>query len=211
MSAVKESREDLSIKNGNSGLTLRFRLLGIAPLMFFTAHLLFYLSDPVYSSTHGVENMLWMCNVSNLLLGAGLLFDVKRVIRLAVFWLIPGLPIWLFDAFLRGGLLFTSFLTHIGGLVAGLIVMRRVRADKWSWLYAFAWYLLIQQLSRLVTSEYWNVNVAHKMYPGYESVVSNYWQFWLVTSLMVAVGLCVIGLVLIKLFPPRAASSEVER
>ena len=89
--------------------------------------------------------------------------------------------------------------------MVGLIVMRRARADKWSWLYAFAWYLLIQQLSRLFTSEYWNVNVAHRIYPGYEAVVSQYWQFWLLTSLMVAIGLCVIGLVLIKLFPPRAA------
>lgn len=190
---------------------MRFRLLGIAPLAFFTAHLLFYLSDPFYASTNGVENMLWMCNVANLLLGAGLLFGAPRVIRLAVFWLIPGLPIWLFDAFLRGGLLFTSFLTHIGGLVVGLIAMRRVRADKWSWLYAFVWYLLIQQLSRLFTSEYWNVNVAHRIYSGYEKIVSQYWQFWLLTSLMIAVGLCVIGLILIKLFPPRATSLSVEQ
>jgi hypothetical protein len=178
--------------------------------MFFAAHLLFYLSDTEYASTRGVENMLWMCNVANLMLAAGLLLGAKRVIRLAVMWLIPGLPIWLFDAFLRGGLLFTSFLTHIGGLVVGLIVMRRVRADKWSWLFAFGWYLLVQQLSRLFTSDYWNVNVAHRIYPGYESVVSHYWQFWLLTTLMVAVGLCVIGLVLIKLFPPRAASVAVE-
>lgn len=207
MSAV----EALSNKNGKSGLTLRFRLLGIAPLMFFTAHLLFYLSDSFYASTRGVENMLWMCNVSNLLLAAGLLLGLRRVIRLAVFWLIPGLPIWLFDAFLRGSLLFTSFLTHIGGLAVGLIAMRKVRADKWSWLYAFAWYLLIQQLSRLFTSEYWNVNVAHKMYQGYETVVSQYWQFWLLTSLMVGAGLCIIGLILIKLFPPRTASLSVEQ
>ena len=211
MAAATGSSESFSNKNGESGLTLRIRLLGIAPLMFFTAHLLFYLSDPFYASTHGVENMLWMCNVSNLLLAAGLLFGSKRVIRLAVIWLIPGLPIWLFDAFLRGGLLFTSFLTHIGGLAVGLIVMRRVRADRWSWLYAFGWYLLAQQLSRLFTSEYWNVNVAHRMYQGYESVVSRYWQFWLLTSLMVAIGLFIIGFILLKLFPPRIASLGVER
>jgi hypothetical protein len=89
----------------------------------------------------------------------------------------------------------------------GLIAMRRVRADKWTWLYALAWYLVVQQLSRLLTSEYWNVNVAHRIYPGYESVVSHYWQFWLLTSLMIAVGLIILGWILVKLFPPRAASS----
>jgi hypothetical protein len=211
VSAVTESREEQSKADGKSGLTLRLRLLGIAPLMFFTAHLLFYVSDPFYASTRGVENMLWMCNVGNLVLAVGLLFGLPRVIRLAVIWLVPGLPLWVFDAVLRGGLLFTSFLTHIGGLAVGLIAMRRVRADKWTWLYGFAWYLLIQQLSRLFTSEYWNVNVAHRIYSGYEKVVSQYWQFWILASLMIGVGLWVLGLILIKLFPPRAASLSVEQ
>lgn len=187
-------------------LSLRLRLLGIAPLMFFAAHLLFYTTDPFYASNHGVENMLWMCNVGNLVLGVGLLLGLPRVIRLAVIWLIPGLPLWVFDAIQRGGLLFTSFLTHIGGLAVGLIAMRRVRADKWTWAYGLAWYLLVQQLSRLFTSEFWNVNVAHKMYSGYEQVVSQYWQFWILTSLMVAVGLCILGFILIKLFPARDAN-----
>lgn len=206
MSAVTESREDEPKPSRERELTPRLRLLGIVPLMFFTAHLLFYATDPFYASNHGVENMLWMCNVGNLVLGIGLLIGSPRVIRLAVIWLIPGLPLWVFDAIQRGGLLFTSFLTHIGGLAVGLIVMRRVRADKWTWAYGFAWYLLVQQLSRLFTSEFWNVNVAHKAYPGYEQVVSQYWQFWILTSLMVAVGLCILGFILIKLFPPRAAS-----
>ncbi len=205
MSAAIESREDRSNANPKRDLTLRFRLLGIVPLMFFIAHLLFYLTAPDYASTHGVENMLWMCNVGNLVLGVGLLLGLPRVIRLAVIWLVPGLPLWVFDAILRGGLLFTSFLTHIGGLAIGLIAMRRVRADKWTWAYGLGWYLLVQQLSRLFTSEYWNVNVAHRAYPGYENIVSQYWQFWILTSLMVAVGLCILGFILIKLFPPRAA------
>ena len=205
MSAVIESREDGPKPSRERELTPRLRLLGIVPLMFFTAHLLFYTTDPVYASNRGVENMLWMCNVGNLVLGVGLLLGQPRVIRLAVIWLVPGLPLWVFDAIGRGGLLFTSFLTHIGGLAVGLIVMRSVRADRWTWAYGFGWYLLVQQLSRLFTSEFWNVNVAHKSYPGYEQVVSQYWQFWILTSLMVAVGLCILGFILIKLFPPRAA------
>ena len=205
MSAVKELSEEQPKTHRERDLTTRFRLLGIAPLMFFAAHLLFYATDPNYASMHGVENMFWMCNVGNLVLAAGLLLGLPRVIRLAVIWLIPGLPLWVFDAVMRGGLLFTSFLTHIGGLAVGLIAMRSVRADKWTWAYGFAWYLLVQQLSRLFTSEFWNVNVAHKAYPGYEQVVSQYWQFWILTSLMVAVGLCILGLILLKLFPPRAA------
>jgi hypothetical protein len=211
VSAITKTGEEPSNREGPRGPSQRLRLLGIAPLMFFMAHLLFYVSDPSYASTDGVQNMLWMCNVGNLMLAAGLLLGSPRVIRLAVIWLVPGLPLWVFDAVLRGGLLFTSFLTHIGGLAVGLIAMRRVRADRWTWLYGLGWYLLVQQASRLLTSEYWNVNVSHRVYPGYEKVVSQYWQFWLLTSAMVAVGLFVLGFIMIKLFPPRAASSSFER
>jgi hypothetical protein len=48
------------------------------------------------------------------------------------------------------------------------------------------------------------VNVAHRIYGGYETVVSQYWQFWLLTTAMVAAGLWVLGFLLLKLFPQRA-------
>jgi len=195
--AAPDQGEAASAEAGDA-LSVRLRLLGVFPLLFFTAHLLFYWSNG------GLDNMLWMCNVGNLLLAVGLLAGVKWIIRMATVWLIPGLPLWLFEVVRNGGWLFTSFLTHIGGLIVAIVAVRSVRAGKWSWLHALVWYLVMQALSRAFTSPFWNVNVAHRIYGGYETVVSQYWQFWLLTTAMVAAGLWVLGFLLLKLFPPRA-------
>lgn len=197
--AAPDHGEAASAEAGDA-LSVRLRLLGLFPLLFFTAHFLFYWSNG------GLDNMLWMCNVGNLLLAVGLLAGVKWIIRMATVWLIPGLPLWLFEVVRNGGWLFTSFLTHIGGLIVAIVAVRSVRAGKWSWLHALVWYLVMQLLSRALTSPFWNVNVAHRIYGGYETVVSQYWQFWLLTTAMVAAGLWVLGFLLLKLFPPRAGA-----
>jgi hypothetical protein len=197
--AAPDHGEAASAEAGDA-LGARLRLLGLFPLLFFTAHFLFYWSNG------GLDNMLWMCNVGNLLLAVGLLAGVKWIIRMATVWLIPGLPLWLFEVVRNGGWLFTSFLTHIGGLIVAIVAVRSVRAGKWSWLHALVWYLVMQLLSRALTSPFWNVNVAHRIYGGYETVVSQYWQFWLLTTAMVAAGLWVLGFLLLKLFPPRAGA-----
>ncbi|HSE97836.1 MAG TPA: hypothetical protein VLD57_06150, partial [Blastocatellia bacterium] len=178
------------------------RLLGVFPLLFFTAHFIFYWTAPFYSTNRGIDNMLWMCNVGNLLLAVGLLTSVKWITRMATVWLIPGLPLWLFEVVRNGGWLLTSFLTHIGGLIVALIAISKIRAGKWAWAHALVWYIVMQLLSRAFTSPYWNVNVAHRIYGGYETVVSEYWQFWALTTAMVAAGLWVLGFILLKLFPP---------
>jgi hypothetical protein len=182
----------------SSYLTLRFRLMGLLPLAFFIAHTLYYLEHG------GLAHMLWMCNIANLVLAAGLLLNRPLLIRLAVIWLIPGLPLWFWFVVREGGWLLTSFLGHVGGLIVGVIALLKVRAARGMWLYALAWYLLIQQLCRLFTPADLNVNVAHSVYQGWESVISSYWQYWIITTLMVAAGLWLIEIILLKLLPPRS-------
>jgi hypothetical protein len=197
MTAATESQQQQAEAAGERVFTTRFRMLGLLPLAFFTAHFWFY------AKNGGIDNMLWMCNIGNLLLAAGLFFGVPWMVRLAFIWAIPGLPLWLFEVVRNGGWLVTSFFTHIGALIVGLVAITRVRADKWMWLYGLGWYLLMQAASWLLTSPYWNVNVSHRIYGGYETVVSQYWQFWALSTLMVAAGLAIIGFILYKLFPPR--------
>jgi hypothetical protein len=201
MTATTQSGQPVA-QVGAVAKSFRFRLLGLLPLAFFTAHFVFYWKAPFYAENRGVDNMLWMCNVGNLVLAIGILTLRPWLIRLAVIWLIPGLPLWLFEVVRNGGWLLTSFLTHIGGLAVGLVAIQRVRADKVSWLYALVWYVAAQILSRLLTSPYWNVNIAHRIYGGYEGVVDRYWHFWVITTLMVAGGLWILGFILFKLFPP---------
>lgn len=198
---------DKPLEARKESLPWKVRLLGLLPLAFFIAHFWVYALAELPYSTH---NMLWMCNVSNLTLAIGLLFDLKWLTRVSVIWLIPGLPLWLVEVVGHGGWMLTSFLTHIGALIVGLIAMRWVRTDKWMWLYAFAWFLFIQQISRIITSNeypHWNVNAAHAIYKGYENVVSHYWQFWMITTLMIAAGLLILSLILWLLFPNRDAKS----
>jgi hypothetical protein len=192
-------------------LPWKVRWLGLLPLAFYAAHFWYYATEEFSSAHRGTDNMLWMCHVSNVTLAVGLLFDLKWLARLSVIWLIPGLPLWLLEVVVHGGWIATSFLTHIGGLIIGLVAMRWIRADGWSWLYALVWYLFIQQLTRMVTSNeypYWNVNVAHAVYKGYENDL-DYWLFWVITTLMATAGLRILWMILWKSFPPPGARASL--
>ena len=178
-------------------VSVSMRLLGLLPLAFFLAHLSHYWRNGE------LGNMLWMCTVSNLALAFGLFFGSKWIIRLAVFWLIPGLPLWLYYLAVNGGWLVTSFLTHVGALTVGLVVLHRIRAARWTWLHAFLYFLIIQQLSRMFTTPELNVNVAHSVYQGWETMFSGYWQYWLATTSTVVAGLWLMGVIILRLFPPQ--------
>ena len=191
-----DSSRRADLKSGPGMLTVRFRLLGLLPLIFFALHTRYYLE------VGGLSHMLWMCNIGNLVLAIGLFLGWPLLIRLAVIWLLPGLPIWLLFVVRPGVWIPTSFVAHAGGLVIGLIAIQKVRAGRWTWIHALVWYLFVQEICRLVTPPMLNVNVAHLIYPGFETTFSAYWQFWIVGTLVVGVGLWIFGFALLKLFPP---------
>ncbi len=149
-----------------------------------------------------------MCNVGNLLLAIGLFLNHKELIRAAAIWTIPGLGIWFWFVWLTGSTALSSTLAHVGGIIVGVLVIRRVRMDHVAWLYAFAWYLFMQLLSRTITAPDLNVNVTQRIQPGWEHTFSSFWKFWLVMTLAVAIGLWIIGIVLSLIWP--AASIKVE-
>src|SRR5712691_5840265 len=96
-------------------LTLRFRLLGLLPLIFFLAQTVHYWR------VGGMGNLLWMCNVGNLLLAIGILFERRELIRAAAIWTIPGLGIWIRYVVFEYEYVFSSFLAHVGGITIGMI------------------------------------------------------------------------------------------
>ena len=194
MATASESTRDPSPVR--QGVAATLRLLGFLPLAFFIAHLSFYWRNG------GMENMLWMCNVANFMLAAGLFLGVRWMIRVAVLWLIPGLPLWLYYVAVNGGWLVTSFFTHIGGLIVGLLALYEIGSGRWTWLHGFVLFLIVQQLSRTFTLPQSNVNAAHIVDPAWAGVFISYWSYWLATTLAVASVLWVLGLILLKLFPP---------
>jgi hypothetical protein len=181
-------------------LSLRFRLLGLLPLTFFLAQALHYWR---YG---GGGNLLWMCNIGNLLLALGLFLSHRELIRAAAIWTIPGLWIWSQYVLLANGYFLSSTLAHVGGIIVALIVLSRVRMDRIAWVYAFVWYLFMQLAARLLTPAAMNVNLAHRVQSGWENTFSSYWKFWIVLTVVVAVGLWLIGMVLSRIWPTERRS-----
>ena len=118
------------------------RLLGILPLVFFLAQ------GVHYWPRNELGDLLWMCNVGNLLLAMGLLLERALVIRLAAIWTIPGLFVWFVYVVLPWSPFLSSTLAHVGGLIVAMIALSRVRMDRSAWRWAFGWYLMVEREPR---------------------------------------------------------------
>lgn len=159
------------------------RLVGVLPLIFFIAQAIHYWR------INELGHLLWMCNIGNLMFAVGLFFWLRRLMLVAIIWTIPGMLIWILYVVLAWGIFLSSTLAHVGGLVVGMFVLRQIGMDRLTWLYAFGWYLLIQLLSRFFTPSVLNVNLAHRIQPGWETRFGSYWQFWVVLTLVVGLML----------------------
>ena len=168
----------------------RLRLLGLLPLIFFIAQ------ATHYWRTNELGNMLWMCNLGNLILAAGLFLDKATLVRLSAIWMIPGLIIWFLYVVLPWGVFLSSVLAHVGGLAVSMIALKWYRMDRNAWRYAFGWYLAVQLLSRFITAAALNVNLAHAVATGWDRRFQTYWSFWLVLTALTAVTLWVSGMIL---------------
>lgn len=177
---------------------LRFRLLGFLPLVFFLAQAIHYWR------INELGNMLWVCNIGNLLLALGLFLKQPRLIRIAVLWTVPGLMVWFIYVVLPWGLFLSSILAHVGGFVVGITAVRRVGMDRLSWVFALAWYFLVQILSRLFTAPALNVNVAHAVDPVWQQTFNSYLSFWGLLALIAVVLMGGLNLIFYKLWPEEA-------
>ena len=184
--------------------TLRFRLLGILPLCFFIARAIEYM---VVAKTP--EQMLWSCHISNLMLAVGMFMGSPFLIRVAVFWQILGLPPWIIDAVVSGLIKTVSIFSHLGGVIVAVVAIRQVGAKRWSWIPSLIYFVVLQQITRLLTDPgpYTNVNVAHFAYGPMKEWFAVYWKYWVVNTSMVAVTLIVIEFVLLWLFPHQAKTA----
>jgi hypothetical protein len=186
----------------------QFRLLGILPLAFFMAQAVHYWQ------IDQLGHMLWMCNIGNLLLALGLFLEQAILIRVAVMWMVPGLAVWFAYVVPTWGMLLTgnfsytellgvvsSTLAHVGGFAVGMVVLRRIKMDSRTWVYAFLWYFIVQLASRLITPAAMNVNLSHNIQAGWEQIFSTYWKFWFVLTVLVGIGSWMLGLFLRLLWP----------
>lgn len=179
---------------------LRFRLLGLLPLIFFLARVVEYVFK-----AKTPEQILWSCHISNLMLAIGFFIYSPWLIRLAAFWQILGLPPWFIDMVVSKLITPVSVFTHLGGVTVAIIAIWWVRAKQGSWLPSLIYFVILQQITRLLTvpGPYTNVNVAHFAYGGMKTWFGSYWTYWLANTALLAVILWVLDWILAKLFPPR--------
>ena len=155
-------------------------------------------------------NLLWMCNIGNLLLALGLFLNHRELIRAAAIWTIPGLMIWARYVLFEYDFVVSSALAHVGGIIVALIVLRWVRMDRAAWFYAFVWYLFMEVVSRLTTEPSLNVNVAHRIQTGWENAFSSYWKFWIVMTSITAFCLWAMGMMLSWIWPAPDLAGRVD-
>ena len=179
-----------------------FRLLGVLPLLFFFGQLIHYWK------LNELGNMLWMCNIGNLVLAIGLFLNRPLLIRVAVIWMVPGLVVWFFYVVVAWGIFLSSTLAHLGGIIVGMIALHRVRMDRTAWIYALVWYFAIQLLSRLITPAALNVNVAHAVDPKWQQTFNSYWKFWIVLTLITVALLWFLNVVLYKIWSPASGEAS---
>jgi hypothetical protein len=182
-------------------MTIWFRSLGWVPLILFVARFVAYLQLGQPSQ------MLWMCHLSNLLLSVGLFLANALIIRLSVILIIFGIIPWIVDMFVIRIVTPVSIASHLGGLVVGLLAIAKVRARYWSWLAALASFVLVQFVCRFVTPPEFNINTAHRVYDIWKDTISSYWLYWVISTSIIGTTLWLIGLALLKLFPPARTSS----
>ena len=144
-----------------------------------------------YGSAEAWPELLWICNVSNLLLAAGLLSRSGTVTWVATLWLLVGMPLWLWDG-LTDAFASHSFVTHVGSATVGLLSLSALDKRRRVWWMALGYATALQWLSRAVTPPGPNVNSAHTVYRQLTGVFSSYPTYWVVSF----IGLLVVFAVL---------------
>ena len=189
--------------------------MGFLPLVFFLSQAIHYWHISEFGQ------VFWMCNIGNLVLAIGIFLNKRTVIRVAAIWMVPGVLVWIAYVVPTWGILFTgqaslgqlfgilsSTLAHLGGFSVGMLVLRRVRMDGHAWLPAFAWYFVLQLISRIATPAPMNVNVSHQIQAGWEQSFAAYWKFWIVLTVLVGICLWLLASILKLVWPAETDAQE---
>ncbi len=137
---------------------------GALAILFFTVH-------AVSLIVHGEPyHLLWACHSGCLLLGLGFLSSRPWLASVGLLWLLLGLPLWAIGLFTDSSYVLTSVLTHLGGPLVGIIGIRTLTVPRYSWLAASVSLLLLWVVTRVVTPPAANVNLAFKVWAGWETV-----------------------------------------
>jgi hypothetical protein len=144
------------------------RVLALLAIAFYVLHALVHLArgEPY--------DLLWGCHLAVLLVAVGLLIPSASLNAIGLLWSCFGLPIWLIYTFTDGEFMPTAALTHLGAFFIGIYGMRLLGIPRGSAWTALAAYIGLWVLTRLLTPESANVNLAFRVWPGWEDRFPTY-------------------------------------
>ena len=144
------------------------RWLAFLAIAFYVLHALVHLSrgEPY--------DLLWGCHLALLLVAAGLLRNNASLNAIGLLWSCFGLPIWLIYTFTGGEFMPTAALTHLGAFIIGSYGVSRLGIPHGSAWQALAAYLALWALTRVITPERANINLAFSVWPGWEDRFPTY-------------------------------------
>jgi len=116
-----------------------------------------------------VENLWWACSLATLLVAVGLLLHWPRWNAFGFLWLVLGVPLWIIDLLTGVGCHAFSVFTHLGGLLLGLTGTRVLGVPRGAWWQAMAGLYVLHWASRWVTPETENINLAFRVWTGWEA------------------------------------------
>lgn len=155
-------------------------------------------------------DLLWTCNLAPLLVAAGCAFGRPVAVAVGVCWLTYGTPMWLLDMLGGGDIMASSFASHLGVLVMGLIATRRLGWPRDSWIAAIAAATVVAALTRLVSPPAHNVNVVFRVWSGWEDHFARHDVYFLLTWAGGAACFLVLERILLRLYPTRHQMSDTE-
>ena len=170
----------------------RFRLLGVLPLVFFL-----WTAYGYYR--HGNEAELWwICNVSNIALGIGILAGLPALTWVATLWILMGIGPWILDGIQVSGFEAHSFFTHLGSAGIGLFAISRMPTRRRIWRLATLFFFAVQLATRLATGPKFNVNQVYEMHESFRALFTSYWGYYALNTIFFVSGLFAIEWLLRK-------------
>lgn len=161
-------------------------MLGVLGCAGFAAHATWH----ILAGTP--QDIIWVCNLSSLVVGVGLILGSPLINAVGLLGLTIGLPTWILSLVSGEPLIPTSLLTHVLGLVLGIVGARRMGFSRQAWWTALLFVEAVMIVSRLFTPEEANVNLAFGPIEGLSLWTVTGAAHWTLLLVQWTVGLAVV-------------------
>ena len=158
------------------------------PLWLGCIALAFYIAHAVELALYyPVVNLAWSCNVASVFIAFGLLAQHATANSVGCVMLNLGNIFWLIDISTGGTFLVTSLFTHVGLCILSFMGMKTLGLPKGTWRKAIGVMFVLTVVTGWLGTPGENVNLAHRIPAGYETMFPSHGVYVLAMTLLFAV------------------------